>query len=140
MDAIPGERRVEKEDPRHDESVQVRRHHVARVFIRLKGLVTHQNIITFDDSQYEISAEDVNALLNLLNSKCRMPDADYWMPICFSSISDEGFLHLYYRNISPGLGIMLVSTDSENIGEAVQMCQKIEIVLMSHARVSSKKR
>jgi len=110
------------------------------VFIRLKGLVTHQNIITFDDSQYEISAEDVNALLNLLNSKCRMPDADYWMPICFSSISDEGFLHLYYRNISPGLGIMLVSTDSENIGEAVQMCQKIEIVLMSHARVSSKKR
>lgn len=102
--------------------------------------MTHQNIITFDESQYELSPEDVNALLNLLNSKCRMPDADYWMPICFSSISEEGFLHLYYRNISPGLGIMLLSTGPDNIGEAVQMCQKIEIVVTSQNRVCLKKR
>jgi hypothetical protein len=69
-----------------------------------------------------------------------MPDADYWMPICFTSISEEGFLNLYYRNISPGLGIMLLSTNPDNIGEAVQMCQKIEIVDFAHCRVFSKKR
>ena len=51
------------------------------------------------------------------------------MPICLPSVSQEGYINMYYRSISTAMGLVLISTNAENIAEAVMMCQKIEISL-----------
>ena len=95
----------------------------------LKILITPQNIISIDDSQFEVTSDDINALLAVVNSKCRTVDVDYWMPICLPSVSQEGYINMYYRSVSTAMGLILVSTNADNIAEAVVMCQKIEISL-----------
>lgn len=99
----------------------------------MKILLTPQNIIAFDESQYELSSKDLNAMFNILNSRCRTPEVDYWIPVCFPSIAEGAFLHMYYRSISKGseMGLVLLSSSEKNVGEAVQMCEKIEIVTSS---------
>ena len=104
-----------------------------------KILLTPHNIITIEDSQYDIAAMDLNAMFHIINSKCRLPDVDFWMPICFPSISADGYLNMYFRYISNTVGLVLLSSDDNNIGDAVLMCQKIEIVIISDPEPQGRK-
>lgn len=64
----------------------------------------------------------------MINTRCRTLEVDYWIPVCLTSISEEGYINMYYRNISPCIGLLLLSSKSDNIADNVMMCQKIEIV------------
>ncbi len=92
-------------------------------------LLTPHNLISMDDSQFELSGEDILAIFSLINSKCRVNDVDYWMNVCLPSVSEEAYVNMYYRNIASCMGLVLISSNPENIAEAVMMCQKIEISL-----------
>lgn len=92
-------------------------------------LITSQNVICMDDEQYDLSSSDINSIFHVINSQCRTPNVDYWLPICLSSIATDGFLNIYYRNVGGVMGVVLLSTANENIADAVMMCQKIEIVV-----------
>lgn len=92
-------------------------------------MLTPQYVICFEEGPYELSPQDMNSVFHIINSKCRMPEVDYWMPMCFPSISEEGYLNMYYRSIGTAMGLLLISSSNDNIAEAVMMCQKIEISL-----------
>lgn len=97
--------------------------------IIFKMLVTQQNVICMENDEYSLTAEDINALFHLIHAQCRTPNVDYWIPVCLPSIAPEGYLNMYYRNLEGAMGVLLLSSSGDNIADAVQMCQKIEISL-----------
>ena len=92
-------------------------------------LVTLQNVVCMDTDQFALSSEDINAIFHVIHAQCRTPNVDYWLPICLPSISAEGCLNMYYRNLEGIMGVVLLSSNAEKIADAVLMCQKIEISL-----------
>lgn len=95
----------------------------------MKLLITNHTVICVDDGDYELSSADINSVFQVVNSKCRMLDVDYWIPVCFPSVSQEGYLNMYYRSIAGTMGLVLISSSNDNIADAVMMCQKVEICL-----------
>lgn len=97
-------------------------------------------MVSIDDTSYDLSSTDINAILAVINSRCRAAQVDYWMPICLSSITAEGYLNMYYRNLTnTTMGLVLVSSSNDNVPEAVMMCQKVEIVRSESPRVWRKR-
>jgi Second Longin domain of FUZ, MON1 and HPS1 len=86
-------------------------------------------VICIDDTNYDLTSADVNCILAIINSRCRAAQIDYWMPVCLPSITPEGYLNMYYRNLTgTTMGLVLVSSSNDNVPDAVMMCQKVEIV------------
>lgn len=97
-------------------------------------------MVSIDDTSYDLSSADINAILAVINSRCRAAQVDYWMPVCLPSITAEGYLNMYYRNLAnTTMGLVLVSSSNDNVPDAVMMCQKVEIVVKCSPRVLKKK-
>lgn len=96
-----------------------------------KMLLTQHNIIAIDCNDYVLTTQEINALFHLINSKFKFVAIDFWLPICIPSISEDGYLNQYFRWINEDFGCLLLSADSNpnNIINAVQMCQRIEMDL-----------
>lgn len=130
LHGFPSEYIFPQEDQRDLELIQIRRHHVDYLIIpSLKILLTPHNVICLDDTNYDLTSADINGILAVINSRCRASQVDYWLPVCLPSITSEGYLNMYYRNLAgTSMGLVLVSSSNDNVADAVMMCQKIEIV------------
>lgn len=90
-----------------------------------KMLITHDHIICYDDD-YELSSGDINAVMNLIGSKFQLEGVDYFIPFCIPSISEEGYVNIFFRFLTSNIGLFLICRGAENIPEAKQICQQIQ--------------
>jgi len=97
--------------------------------IFFKMVMTRHNIIAMDNSDFDLRPEDVNSLLALVNTKFKIQGTDYINPFCVPSISPSGYITVYFRFITPLIGVMILFEKLELVPTCVQMCQKIEITL-----------
>lgn len=51
------------------------------------------------------------------------------MPFCIPSISSNGYITVYFRYITPQIGVLILFEKVEQVPLCVQMCHKIEITL-----------
>ena len=99
-------------------------------------LITPQNVICFEGDDFDIESKDINAILHLISSKFMMEGVDYFMPYCIPSISDQGYVNIYFRFLTKEIGLVLICSDSKKIAESVQICQKVEIVIKNENMMS----
>ena len=97
--------------------------------IFFKMILTRHNVIAMDSSDFDLTPEDINALLALVNTKFKIQGVDYINPFCVPSISPSGYITVYFRFITPQLGVMILFEKPELVPTCVQMCEKIEITL-----------
>lgn len=97
--------------------------------IFFKMILTRHNIISMDNSDFDLTPQDINALLALVNTKFKIQGVDYINPFCVPSVSPSGYITVYFRFITPQIGVIILFEKPELVPICVQMCEKIEITL-----------
>ena len=86
-------------------------------------IIREQNII--------ISPSDMNVLLSTIQSHPAVKKTMTTLPICLPGISDEGFIYLIIKYITPDIGIIYASLAQDNFIDCKNSIDKLDSVFIS---------